>query len=106
MKINLKRKSSQPLVDARRKIYHHMLHQFCDEYDMDLPQAKNYFETNSKNLNVLISYLTSQGYKVSMFKLDGADEVVLSWGLEFSKECELTLALWLRYADNEEREAA
>lgn len=98
MRINLKRRY---LDDPRRKIYAHLLHQICDEYDMDLAQTRSYFETSNDHLDILITYLKEIGYDVRMFVFHGINNVVLSWGLEFADDCELTLALKLRYAEQE-----
>ena len=99
MRVNLKRR--YPTDDTRRKVYHHLLNQICDDYDLDFSQIRGYVETSDKHLDVLINYLVSKGYKISMFKFKGVDDTILSWGLEFDERCELTLALILRYADNE-----
>lgn len=99
MRINLKRR--YPSDDARRRIYAHIIGQICDEYDLDATQARSYFENGEKHLSILINYLASVGYKVSMYRFDGVDNTILSWGLEFKDDCELTLALKLRYADPE-----
>lgn len=98
MRINLKRRYPD---DSRRKIYYHLLGQFCDEYDLELTQARSYFENGDKHLTILMNYLRSVGYKVSIYRFDGVDNSLLSWGLDFDDGCELTLALKLRYADDE-----
>lgn len=85
-------------------MYNHLLAHICDEYDLDLSQARAYFETSDNHLEILIGYLRSIGYDVKMFKFDGIGNTPLSWGLEFNNRCELTLALCLRYAQHE-REA-
>jgi hypothetical protein len=102
MRINLKRRY---LDDPRRRIYAHLLNQICDDYDLELSSTRNYFENSAKHLDILISYLKDSGYDVRMFVFHGVDGVVLSWGLEFAEDCELTLALILRYAEQEKEEA-
>lgn len=102
MRINLKRRY---LDDPRRRIYAYLLDQICNDYDLELSSTRNYFENSEKHLDILISYLREVGYDVRMFVFRGVDNVILSWGLEFADDCELTLALRLRYAE-QEKEAA
>lgn len=103
MRINLRRR--YPPDDARRRIYHHILSQISSDYDLDATQTKSYFENSDKHLDILIGYLKSVGYNVKTYRFLGVEDHVLSWGLEFAEDCELTLALRLRYADMEKEDA-
>lgn len=99
MRINLKRKNGPR--DTRRRIYEHLVLEFCDDYDLHAKDMSDYFSYHEKNLSVLIQYLKDKGYKVRNYSFTGSDASILSWGIEFDDDCDLTLAHKLRYSDGE-----
>lgn len=100
MRINLKRRYAE---DHLRKIFQHLMMQWSEDFDMDPSTAKTYIENNDKNLQFFIEYLNKSGYKVKRYKLIDQDDHVLSHGLEFDEDCELTLALRMRYPREEKK---
>lgn len=100
MKINLKRRYPE---DHSRKILVHLVNQWCEEFDMDPSTMKTYIENNERNLNTFIEYLGRSGYKVKRYRLVDHDDQVLSYGLDFDDDCELSLALRMRYPREEKK---
>lgn len=100
MRINLKRRYPD---DHCRKIVAHLINQWCEDFDMEPGTAKSYIENNDKNLTFFIEYLNKSGYKVKRYRLVDHDDQVLSYGLDFDDDCELTLALRMRYPREEKK---
>lgn len=105
MRINLKRRlygTNANDTNTRRKILDHLINEFCDEYDLYYKDMIEYFSKDSTHLSVLQQYLVNKGYQVSTYSFNGVGDIVLSWGLEFNQDCNLTLALKLRYFNQED----
>lgn len=98
MKINLKNPWKEK-KSQRYKMFVSLVDEFSTEYDVDTSTMVPYFTQSEEHLQVFIDYVRNKGYRVNTFILNGVKKDVISWGLDFDDDCELTIALKLKYLE-------
>lgn len=98
MKINLK-KMTNLNKDSRRKIYHDLISQLIEEFDLDEYGTKEWLRSKTGQ-EEFIKWLTEKGYKVKTYSWP-ADKEPRSAGLDFEDNDPLFVALKLKHFGND-----
>lgn len=95
MRINFKRGLYQK--DWRRCIFRELIHELCEEYDLDSIHISDWVINNVKGKTIFIDYLTEKGYKAKSYSWP-TEKDPCSYGIEFDDNDPLIIALKLKHS--------
>jgi hypothetical protein len=98
MKINLKN-TWKDKKTQRYQMFLHLVDEFCTYYDVEKSYIITYITQSDSHLEIFIGFLVDHGYKVSIFTLRGVNKDIISWGLDFDDQCDLTTLLKLKFLE-------